>query len=207
MKIGGWQRLWILSAVIYLIVIVGFVANTYPKPEDIRHSQDLYDKLPPEFKNKILQEGKGRDLSDLSLVMEALRNADAAGNIEDAQKLAIIADKLRKEQARKRDLINECKGRNLIKEARKPDLRNEAIRRGLIKKVEMANGHIMMFMGELPEKEIDAVAKEYWNVVEKLATKNLINYLGFAFLWWLLPVFALYGFGWSIGWVYRGFRK
>ena len=38
------------------------------------------------------------NMSDLDRTMEALRNADAAGNIEDAQKLAIIADRLRRQK-------------------------------------------------------------------------------------------------------------
>ena len=35
-------------------------------------------------------------MADLNRIMEALRNADAAGNAEDARKLAVIADRLRK---------------------------------------------------------------------------------------------------------------
>lgn len=83
----------------------------------------------------------------------------------------------------------------------------EAKRRGLITEVEMPNGHIMVFLSELPKEEMQAVAKDYWRIVENTATKEKTNYIGSAFLWWLVPVLALYGLGWSVGWVYRGFRK
>ena len=154
MNIGGWQRLWILVTGIYLILVAVFVVMTFPNPEDIRHSQTLYNQLTPEYKGKIL----GKENSE----------------------------KYRSEKA--------------------PYL-EEAKRRDLITAVEMPNGHLMLFSSELPEKEMEAVAKEYWKVVENTATKKRINYLGFAFLCWLVPVIALYGLGWSMGWVYRGFRK
>jgi hypothetical protein len=83
----------------------------------------------------------------------------------------------------------------------------EALKRGLITEVEMPNKHIMVFPSEVPKQEMEAAAKQYWSVVEKAATKQRVRHIGLAFLWWVLPALALYGFGWSVGWVYRGFRK
>ena len=33
------------------------------------------------------------------------------------------------------------------------------------------------------------------------------QFLGFALLWWLIPMAVLYGFGAGIGWMIRGFRR
>jgi hypothetical protein len=89
----------------------------------------------------------------------------------------------------------------------KRDYLEEARKRDLITEVEMPNGHIMVFLSKVPKQEVEAVAKEYWSVVEKSATEQQLRHIGLAFVWWLLPVLALYGLGWSVGWVYRGFRK
>lgn len=83
----------------------------------------------------------------------------------------------------------------------------EARKRDLINEVKMPNGHIMVFLREVPEQEMEAVAKEYWAAVEKSATKRRIRHTSLALALWVLPALALYGLGWSVGWVCRGFRK
>jgi hypothetical protein len=79
----------------------------------------------------------------------------------------------------------------------KSQLLKEAIRRN----------HIMVFRSNLPREEMEAVSREYWKIVENLAAKKRTRYIGMAFLWWFVPVVGLYCVGWSIGWVYRGFKK
>jgi hypothetical protein len=90
---------------------------------------------------------------------------------------------------------------------RKYELREEALRRGLITEVKMPNGCIMAFSREIQEKEREDVVNEYWSIVEKSTKEQRMSHVGLAFVWWVLPVLALYLFGWSVGWVYRGFKK
>jgi hypothetical protein len=89
----------------------------------------------------------------------------------------------------------------------KSELLKEASRRKLITEVEMPNGHIMVFRSDLPREEMEAISREYWKTVESEATNKRIKYIGMAFVWWLIPVAGLYGLGWSVGWVYKGFKK
>jgi TRAP-type C4-dicarboxylate transport system substrate-binding protein len=89
----------------------------------------------------------------------------------------------------------------------KGDYLEEARKRDLITEVEMPNGHIIIFLSEVPKQEMQAVAKQYWSVVEKSATRQRVRHIALAFVWWVLPALALYSFGWSVGWVYRGFKK
>jgi hypothetical protein len=83
----------------------------------------------------------------------------------------------------------------------------EARRRGLIQEVKMPNGHVMAFSSDLPIQDTEAVAKAYWSIIEKESRQKRVQYVLQAFLWWIGPVIVMYGFGWSVGWVYRGFRK
>jgi len=153
-KMNGWQRLWLLVAVIYFFVVAVFAAMSFPKPESIHHTQELYDRLAPEVRKKIIGGTKSENF-----------------------------------QVEKRGYLE------------------EALKRGLIIEVEMPNKHIMVFSSELPKQEAEAAATQYWAVVEKSVSKQRLQHIGLAFLLWLLPALALYGFGWSIGWVYRGFKK
>jgi hypothetical protein len=95
---------------------------------------------------------------------------------------------------------------NILKQNSDPSLIAEAERRNLITKIEMPNGHMLMFSNELPKKEKEAVAQEYWNIVKTEANRMRIRHLFLSLLWFALPVSALYGLGWSLGWVYRGFK-
>ena len=151
---NGWQRLWLLVVGIYLVAVVVFAAMSFPKPESIHHTQELYDRLAPEVRQKIV------------------------GNMN--------SENFRVE---KREYLE------------------ESLKRGLITEVEMPNKHIMVFPSELPKQEMESVAKQYWAVVEKSANNQRLKHIGLAFLLWVLPALALYGFGWSVGWVYRGFKK
>ena len=74
-------------------------------------------------------------------------------------------------------------------------------------RVKMPNGHVMIFLSEIPESEVEHVAKEYWSVVENSTGEQRKKHIGFAFVLWVLPVLALYVFGWLAGWVYRGFKN
>ncbi len=38
-------------------------------------------------------------------------------------------------------------------------------------------------------------------------SQNIIEYIIETILWWIIPVAALYGFGYAVGWVLRGFKN
>ena len=44
-----------ILAGLYLCLVIAFVALTFPKPEDIPHSQTFYEQLGPELQQKILE--------------------------------------------------------------------------------------------------------------------------------------------------------
>lgn len=73
--------------------------------------------------------------------------------------------------------------------------------------VEMPNGHIIVFKDEYPEKEFKKVCLEYWDLVEQKATEKRVNFLIYAFLFWIVPCIGIYAFGWGISWVYKGFKS
>jgi ABC-type glycerol-3-phosphate transport system permease component len=43
-RLSGWQRLWIVFAVLYLLPVVGFTAMVFPKQSDIARTR-LYDTI------------------------------------------------------------------------------------------------------------------------------------------------------------------
>lgn len=73
--------------------------------------------------------------------------------------------------------------------------------------VEMPNGARLSFKKGVPEIDMSAVAKEYWSLITQTANEHRWSLIGYAALAWLLPSIAIYGLGWAIGWVYRGFKR
>ncbi len=43
--------------------------------------------------------------------------------------------------------------------------------------------------------------------ISSFKSQNIIDYTVKAFLWWIIPIAVLYGFGYAIGWVLRGFKN
>lgn len=54
MKLGGWQRLWVVSAVVYLVVVAGVAWSTWPASTSITHAFTIYSHLSPETRAQIL---------------------------------------------------------------------------------------------------------------------------------------------------------
>lgn len=54
MKLGGWQRLWIVIAVLYLFVVVWVAWSTLPSPSSLSHENALYSRLIPVARDRIL---------------------------------------------------------------------------------------------------------------------------------------------------------
>jgi hypothetical protein len=52
----------------------------------------------------------------------------------------------------------------------------------------------------------DEIDRRYKNELESLFTKQAKHIL-IAFVAYFCVILALYGFGWSIGWIYRGFKS
>jgi putative AlgH/UPF0301 family transcriptional regulator len=144
-----------LVSAAYLVLVVFFTGFTFPHPEGTFHTQELYNKLRPESKQKI-----------------------ATGSIGpvDVPKGFVLDDPDKWE-------------------GEAPFIR-----------IQMPNGHILTISKDVPKREAEAVAAEYWSIVEAAARRQQFRYAFLAFLWFVIPVAGLYGLGWSIGWVYRGFK-
>jgi hypothetical protein len=53
-KLGGWHRLWVVIAFLYLVILMGVAWSTRPEPASIPHQAAFYAHLPPEVQSRIL---------------------------------------------------------------------------------------------------------------------------------------------------------
>lgn len=73
--------------------------------------------------------------------------------------------------------------------------------------VTLPNGHVLYFLSSLPERDKTEVKQDYWRIIEKEAREKQLQYIFMALYFWAGPVIILYVLGWSVGWIYRGFRE
>lgn len=74
-------------------------------------------------------------------------------------------------------------------------------------KIEMPNKHILSFAKGVSSSEAELVSKEYYHILlEKVYVKRFQSIL-LALAIWVGAIGVIYAFGWSIGWIYRGFKK
>lgn len=78
-------------------------------------------------------------------------------------------------------------------------------REGVLR-VKMPNAHVIPFYSEYSQDELEKVTDEYWSVVKKKAIQERTKLMLNAFLWWIIPCLVVYILGWSVRWIYRGFK-
>jgi hypothetical protein len=76
-----------------------------------------------------------------------------------------------------------------------------------VRKVEMPNGHIILFNSKVAKNDMEDAYLEYWSIVEQETRNQRAGFAFYAFLFWLLPCSLVYALGWGVGWVYKGFRS
>jgi hypothetical protein len=78
---------------------------------------------------------------------------------------------------------------------------------GYVERVEMPNGHVLIFTLDTPKAQQQDVVHAYLNIVDAAASQRQKKFLTRAALIWGAPVAFLFIFGWSVGWVRDGFQK
>ena len=73
--------------------------------------------------------------------------------------------------------------------------------------VKMPNGHVLEFNADAQNDDAEKVAAEYYDILKNEARKQRLEYAVYGVLSWLSIIVLIYIFGWSIGWVCRGFKK
>jgi len=135
-KLRGWQRLWLVAAVLYLLAVALFAMSNYPKAETTLHRTEFYERMGKE---------------SVSVLTAALDSKD-------------------------------------------------------IVRVTMPNGHEIPFAADTPKEKMQFISRQYYEIVGEQAATERGSFFGLTFLWWMLPVLAMYAIGAAIGWVYRGFK-
>jgi hypothetical protein len=227
-KISGWQRLWILLAVIYLFVVVGFAFLFYQPPsqsgyKNIRHNKTVVlvrrhkaeqkiDDMMIELKQYLRKEK--RDAFDKA----ALDNLGI--DVKESKDEYIITVKDDEGIAFPKNLspdtVVEALGKHLKENIKPPGEWDVVSEKPLkpsaedfldLKDKEIISGLHQKYGDSIDFSAIESEYKENELKYEKDKKRFLFKYVASAFAFWIIPMIAVYILGLSIGWVVKGFRK
>lgn len=74
-------------------------------------------------------------------------------------------------------------------------------------KVEMPNKHVLSFAKGVNESDAEIVSGEYYSILRKKVYIKRFEFVLLALVIWFGAIGVIYAFGWSIGWINRGFKK
>ena len=72
--------------------------------------------------------------------------------------------------------------------------------------VRMPNGHVIHVLKGIEPKRSTPVLAEYESQLQDALRTKRVKFIVFLIGAWLGSCALVYGFGWSVGWVYRGFK-
>lgn len=52
-RLNGWQRLWVIISILYLLPVVGINIMFWPSPETTWHRDEFITRMPAELRGKI----------------------------------------------------------------------------------------------------------------------------------------------------------
>ena len=88
-------------------------------------------------------------------------------------------------------------------EVRPPDL--DAAGNPIIKNRVNIEGHVLEFTSSTSEGEMTRIAGDFYRALQQALRIRRATFVGEVLAAWTIPVAFLYGFGWAVGWIRRGF--
>ncbi|HIF25202.1 MAG TPA: hypothetical protein EYQ41_03410 [Micavibrio sp.] len=236
-KLGGWHRVWIALSVLYLIVVFVLAIADFPNsvhPERVKESMPpeqaaavtdyWYFRDPSDYSlgvsDYVFKLDNGYNIQITARSLENKLKNKKNENLREHE-ILVFGDKrltiLVPEDATDTSILNtlgllETVGEInfdkdefdvttfILPEEEAERLTNEE-RFRLIK----ANVRARQMLAAYDDLKL--IGKAYLNAEKKALFKYRLEHLGVCFLFWFFPVMFVYSMGWTLLWIYRGFKS
>lgn len=196
MKLIGWQRLWVVLAVLWLLPVTFFTYEYWPRTADLSKTY-VYMEMKADDGNRLL------DYWDVV--------ATALGGTNEGPTPLIT--RLRHDKGFLSSSPEDQRAYLLnvdpdFKKASPTDqnayLGNITGRKGPSREVD---GNRLEFVADVKAEEINKTTEAYDEIVRRNLMRWRASVFAKAFACWAIPVAALYALGWAFWWVRRGFYR
>jgi len=195
LRLNGWQRLWVVILVLYVLPVVGIAVLAWPTPEATSHRDEFIAQLPAELRGQI--EGAYRSEYDWKEAWKRRGDSFRPDTVTQGKPAKPVTG--RGLPPLTGDIERDLKGLAALNR----DLTD------LPGPAHFPNGAVLdIRVAKKGDVEPDVrVGRAYWAIVEADTRHARWALIGRAALWWLIPSVAFYAGGWSVAWVRRGFRE
>jgi len=195
-KLNGWQRLWLMCAVIWAIPVVTFTASAFPT-ETVSEITTQWANAKIELMRKY--HGSGETLAEFRQ-----QRYDSASDEEIVHPIknrhAITITFIEGEPHTYQNVPDEVTPDQVEQRALKDFPRRK------VSHIDRAKEGFDLSTS-LPADEADAIDMQYKSRLTNLGNKSQLGVVAFGFLAWILPAIVIYLLGFAVRWVYVGFRS
>jgi hypothetical protein len=193
MKLNGWQRLWVVAAVLWVLPVALFTYAWWPTAASIS-KDDVYYRMKPE---------DGHRLTDYYDVM-----ASRLGGTN------VVVPRIPQLQLDKDFMAASTKDQKAYLAHIDPDFakaspldQNAYLGHitGINGQLVDIDGHTVTFIRDIPQEDMNQTARAYDASLRQILTRKRAALLSKALAFWTLPAIALYALGLAVSWVRRGF--
>src|SRR5260370_20675983 len=193
MKLNGWQRLWVVITVLWLLGVALFVYRDWPTAASIPKG-DVYLRLKPD---------EGHRLSDYYSVIATQLGGTNVTNpriVDLQQDKSFMAASSKDQKAYLADIDPDFAKASTIDQ--NAYLENVT---GITGPVVEIGGHTVPFVRDTRQADMDQTARAYDVALRQILNRKRVGLVGGSLALWMGPAIALYALGFGIGWVWRAF--
>jgi hypothetical protein len=184
-RLNGWQRLWIVVSVLYLLSVVVLTAIFWPTFETTEHQEEFIARMPQD----------ARMLVVASYASEWSAREDRRGFVHIMPNRAVL-------------LLQGAADPRLVGIRKKYPEYNDLSDAELVSRLRAKfPEYADLAAPVIADGDIQKVVTAYFGVVQQATRTARWSIAKIALLAWLIPCVALYAFGWAVAWVRRGFRS
>jgi hypothetical protein len=195
MKMNGWQRLWVVVAILWILPVLVFSYELWPTTADILKG-DVYMKMKPD---------DGKRLADYyDVVMTQLGSTSIPNPI--IIKLQQDKDFLTASSKDQKAYLSHIDP-NFAKASPLDQDSYLANITGVTGPSAKIDSYTLQFVPGVPQEDQDKTVGEYRAALRRVLSLKRVIFGSESFAWWIVPAIALYVIGLGIAWVRRGFGE
>jgi hypothetical protein len=193
MKLNGWQRLWVVVAVAWILPVLILSYELWPTTANISKG-DVYTRMKPDDGHRLT------DYYDVVATQLGWTNMVTPRIAELQQDKGFLAASTKDQKAYLSHIDPDfAKASSLDQNAYLGHIT------GITGPTVDIDGHTVQFIRDIPQEDMNQTARAYHAALRQILTRKRTALVGEEFALWMLPTISLYALGWAIRWVRRGF--
>jgi len=187
-KLNGWQRLWVFTSIVYLVVVFLIAVADYPEKIFIANDDVI------------------KNLSTKTMEIESKLYPFDKKNKDIVYHIYMLTKGFLVEPPQTKPKITDPYVRSNFSPKRVNPV-EAFLAQSDDEYRAQSNDKYESAYTKIKKVDMDYVSKDYSKAFTKTLNQKRINFIGMMIMIWIIPCLTVYILGLSLHWVYRGFKK